>query len=132
MNRPRLMKLDRPSDFVDVFIRASFSVSHGWTEFTSETPEHNLFEYRYRSFEGDEVLILRIEEPLVSASIIKSLSNCAKTIEQQKVHGRVNVLIFCGQLLMQPNVNCKNVRVVSLVEEQENPFSDQAAFVSSN
>ena len=126
------MELDRPSDFGDVFIRASFSARYGWTEFNSETPEHNLFEYRYRSFEGDEVLILRIEEPLVSASIIESLSNCANVIEQQKVHGRVNVLIFCGQLLMQPNVSCKNVRVISLVEEQERPLSDETAFVNYN
>lgn len=126
------MELDRPSDFVDVFIRVSFSSENGWTEIKSETPEHDMFEYRYRSFDGDEVLILRINDPLVSSSIIESSSNSAKAIEQQKIYGRVNVLIFCGQLLMQPNVNRKNVRVVSLVEEQEHPLSGQTAFVSTN
>lgn len=126
------MELDRPSDFVDVFIRVSFSSENGWTEIKSETLEHDMFEYRYRSFDGDEVLILRINDPLVSSSIIESSSNSAKAIEQQKIYGRVNVLIFCGQLLMQPNVNRKNVRVVSLVEEQEHLLSGQTAFVSTN
>ena len=126
------MDYNRPGDFVDVFIRCCFAEEDGWTLLEGLSAEYRNLEYIFQRLDGEEVLISRIPDPIVTAHSIRLASELATARTRSKHTGSANAIIVCGQLLMQPSKTPENVKVISIVEDIQGKHESQTAFVSHN
>lgn len=111
-------EMNRVSDFVDVFLRDIYTEKEGWTcwefpEIGGYTPDY-VFELDENAFTQ---IVVRVPESIINEEHIKSSKDLLALFHAKFPGKEVNVLLACGELLLDPPELPENILAVSIFEE---------------